>query len=168
MAKKETYPLKQVLEIKIKRVEDAERVVKEKRQALEQEQEKLIKAEEARDKVREHQQDKLLQLREELDQGTTSPKIIQMKVYLKVVQEKLALEEKKVKDQKAKVVAAEKELEEAKHQLYLRRQEVDKIETHKTSWKKEKAKEMQLEEEKEMDEIGNIIYGLRQKRDEMI
>ena len=44
------YPLKQVLEVKQKRVEDAEKVVLEKKLALEKEQEKLAQREADRDK----------------------------------------------------------------------------------------------------------------------
>jgi flagellar export protein FliJ len=164
MVKKEEYPLKQVLEIKKRRVEEAEKVVQAKRQALEQEQEKLAQAEAARDKVKKHHDDKLVQLRQEMDRTTTSNKIQQMKAYLKVVKEKLAVEDKKVKDQKVRVETAEKELEEARHQLFLKRQEVDKVEMHKTSWQKEKRKADEIEEEKEMDEIGNVTHLIHQKK----
>ncbi|MBA3957800.1 MAG: type III secretion T3S chaperone [Parachlamydiaceae bacterium] len=167
MAKQE-YPLKQILEIKKKRVEVAEKVVTEKRQALEVEQDKLKKAEEARDKVKQHQMAKLTQLRNELDHGTTSPKVQQMKAYLKVVDEKLKLEEKKVKDQQARVEVAEKDLEEAKQQLFLRRQEVDKVETHQIDWKKERRKEQDILDEREMDELGNLTYGARRKKMESL
>lgn len=161
---KTDYPLKQVLEIKKRRVEEAEKVVQAKRQALAQEQEKLAQAEAARDKVKQHYQDKLTQLRQEMDRVTTSNKIQQIKAYLKVVKEKLALEEKKVKDQKARVDAAEKELEEARQQLFLKRQEVDKVEMHKSSWVKEKRKENEILEEREMDEIGNVTHLMHKKK----
>jgi flagellar biosynthesis chaperone FliJ len=115
------YPLEQVLDVKKKRVEDAELVVKEKQKALEIEQDKLKKREEERDKVKNHYQDKLLQLRHQYDEGTTSDKIDQAKLYIKVVQERLKVEEKKVKDQQAQVETAEKNLELAKNQLRARR-----------------------------------------------
>ena len=41
---KETYPLKQVLEIKKRRVDEAQKVLKEKQQILEKEKEKLAPA----------------------------------------------------------------------------------------------------------------------------
>lgn len=156
------YPLEQVLDVKKKRVEDAEAVVKEKLKALELEKEKLKKREEERDKVKEHYHDKLAQLREELDgkkgEGTTSQKIDQIKVYLKVVQERLKVEEKKVKEQQQQVEAAEKNVEIAKNQLKARQKEQDKIETHKKEWTKEMKKEMALLETKEEDEIGSTMF----------
>lgn len=157
------YPLQQVLEVKQKRVEDAEAVVREKNEAFEREKKTLLQREEERDRVKKHQQDKLQQLRDELDHGTTSPKVQQMKAYLKVVDEKLKVEEKKVKEQQVKVEQAQKELEAARQQLELRRREVDKIQAHRESWEKEQRKEQELIQEKEQDELGNIIYGMRRK-----
>ena len=53
----------------------------------------MTEREAERNKVKEHKNNKLQQLRETMDQGTTSPKIQQMKVYLKLVDEKLKVEE---------------------------------------------------------------------------
>lgn len=161
---KPVYPLKQIIEVKQKRVEDAEKVVKEKRVALEKEQQKLAEREAERDKVKAHQMDKLKQLRDTMDQGTTSPKIQQMKVYLKVVDEKLKAEEKRVKDQKEQVAIAEKNLEQAKLELQRKRQEVDKLLTHQKDWEKEKRKELEIIEGREQDELGSLIYTVQQRK----
>lgn len=158
------YPLKQVLEIKQKRVEDAEKVVKDKQIILDQENEKLAQREADRDKVKQHKEDKLQQLRDTLDHGTTSPKVQQMKAYMKVVDEKLKVEEKKVKDQKEKVEVAKRDLEEAKHQLFLRRQEVDKLQTHRKDWEREMRKEEEIVEGREMDELGQVIYNIHEQQ----
>lgn len=152
------YPLKQVLEVKRKRVEDAEKVVTEKKKALEAEEEKLKAREKERDEVKKHHNDKLKQMRDEMDGGTTSPKIQQMKAYLKVVVEKLAVEEKKVADQKAQVQTAEKNLEAAKEELKRKRQEVDKLVTHQKDWEKEMLKEEEIMEGREQDELGSVMF----------
>jgi flagellar export protein FliJ len=159
-------PLQQVLEIKQRRVEAAELVVQTKLKALEAEKEKLKKAEEARDAVKQHYRDKLKQFREELDRGTTSPKILQIKGYIKVVEERLAQEEKKVKEQQVKVDNAAKELEAAKEQLRLKRLEVDKLVTHRKTWERELRKEMEIMEEREMDELGTVIHQIQERRKE--
>ena len=158
-----TYPLTQVLEIKIRRVEDAEKVVQEKQRLLKEEEEKLRQKEEERNKVKTHRMDKLNQLRDELDTGTTTDKIQQMKVYLKVVDERLKVEEQKVANQKEQVKIAEHNLEMAKEALRLKRIEVDKLETHREDWMREALIEQEKEEEKEMDEIGNVIYTLHMR-----
>jgi flagellar biosynthesis chaperone FliJ len=155
-----TYPLAQILEIKKKRVEDAETVLKEKKAALAIEEEKLREREVERDRVLTHHNE---QMRETMDHETTSPKIQQMKAYLKVVKEKLKVEEKKVKDQKEKVEIAEKNVEMARHDLNRKRIDVEKIETHYVSWKQEIAKEMEVIEGRENDDMGTVIFGLGQR-----
>lgn len=158
------YPLLQILEVKQKRVEDAEKVVKEKKEALLKEEEKLKEREEERKKVKDHYDDKLKQLRTLLDEGGSSPKIQQMKVYLKTVDEKLKVEDKKVADQKIQVENAEKNLEAAKKDLQAKRQEVDKLLAHKEDWEKEAKKEREIVEGREQDEIGTIIHSSQHRK----
>lgn len=164
MAKVEEYPLLAVIDVKLKRVEQAEKVVLEKLKVLDQEKETLAQREADRDKVKTHKSDKLQQLRDELDHGTTCPKVLQMKAYLKVVDEKLVVEEKKVVDQKAKVDQATKDWEAAKEQLRLRRQEVDKLQNHRKDWEKEMKREMEIIEGREMDELGETMYITNKRR----
>lgn len=153
-----SYPLKEVLHIKNRRVEEAEKVVKEKLRLLEVEKEKLKKREEERDKVQLHYKAKLDQMRDEFSKGTTSNKIEQMKLYIKVVQERLKAEEKKVKDQKQQVDLAEKNVEVAKTQLKAREKERDKITTHRGEWEKETLKELSIEEVRHEDDTGSTMF----------
>ncbi len=159
------YPLKEVLDVKKRRVEDAEKVVKEKQKLLEIEQEKLKQREIERDKVKEHYTAKLDQLRHEFDTGTTSAKIDQMKLYIKVVQERLAVEEKKVKDQQQQVDLAEKNLQIAKNQLKDREREQEKIEVHKKEWTKETKRELEIEESRFEDDLGSTMFLSKMVRD---
>jgi chromosome segregation ATPase len=159
---KPVYPLKQVLEVKIRREDDARKLVDERKRALEREQQKLNQLVEARDKVRKHYDDKLAQLRQELDQTTTTEKIQQAKAYLKIVQANLEKEDKKVADQKAVVTTAMKALDDAKAALKQRQQEVEKIKLHRTEWQKEAQREHEKKIEAEQDEIGQILHQSRQ------
>lgn len=161
---KSKYPLVQVLEVKERRVSEAEKVVLQKKQTLEKENEKLKECERERDKVLNHKSDKLRQLREEFDHGTTSPKVQQMKAYIEVVKDKLIIEEKKVEDQKKQVKLAEKALQEAKDDLQKKRNEVEKIETHRKDWQKEMKKENERIEGREMDELGSQIFMTNRAR----
>lgn len=165
MTSKQVYPLAQIIEVKQKRVEDAEKVVKEKQLALDSENKKLEEIEIEHKKVKDHKVDKLQQLRDTMDEGTTSPKIQQMKVYLKVVDEKLKIEDKKRNDQKEKVKIAEKNLNEAKLDLHRKRQEVDKFLMHKKDWEKEMRREFEIIEGREQDELGTIIHGVRHRKE---
>lgn len=159
------YPLKQVIEVKQRRVEDAEKNVKQKQLLLEQEERKLKERQAERDKVKQHYKEKLAQLRETMDHETTSPKLQQMKVYIKIVDEKLKIEEKKVRDQQALVDTAQKNLDQAKEDLRVKRQEVDKLQNHRKDWEKERRKELEIIEGREQDELGSIIFTSRQRRD---
>lgn len=158
------YPLIEVLQVKKRRVEKQEKVVRDKREALEREKKKLEEVEAARDKVLKHKEDKLQQLRDELDHGTTTDKVEQMKFYLEDVKEKLVVEEKKVEEQKEQVEVARKDLEAAQEELRRRRVDVDKLKTHMVDWEKEMRKEMQIIEGREEDELGQIIF-LRNMRE---
>ena len=51
-----------------------------------------------------------------------------------------------------------------KEELEFRRREVDKLNTHRKDWIKQMRRELEIEEEKEMDEIGQIIYTLHQRK----
>jgi flagellar biosynthesis chaperone FliJ len=158
------YPLEQVLAVKRERVEKAEKVVEEKKRALQIEEEKLKKIEEERDRVLNHHNDKLAQLRHALDTGTTSDEVLQMKAYLKVVKERLAKEEAKVKTQKEQVRVAERNLEDARRDLKKKRIEEEKISLHKEQWIKEMKLEHAKQEAKEQDEIGQVLYESQRRK----
>jgi cellobiose-specific phosphotransferase system component IIA len=97
-------------------------------------------------------------MREEIDAGTTSDKIERARLYIKLVQEKLAVEEKKVQDQKKQVELAEKNLEVAKAQLKEREKERDKLIEHKKEWTKEALKEFQVMEIRAEDDLGSTMF----------
>lgn len=152
------YPLEQVLQVKKDRVEKAEKVVLEKKRALDIENEKLQKAEKERDIVKNHYNDKLGQLRKAMDEGTTSDEVLQMKNYLKIAKENMQKEEVKVQKQKEQVKVAEKNLEIAKEDLNRKKIEEQKIKMHKEEWAKEMKIEMAKAETKEEDELGQVIF----------
>lgn len=158
------YPLRQVIEVKQRRVDDAEKVVKDKQAALEKEQQILKQKEAERDKAKQHHDTKLKQMRDEMDKATSSPKILQMRAYLKVVKERVASEEKKVKDQIKQVETAQKNLDAAKEDLRIKRQEVDKLISHRKDWTKEMRKEQEIIEGREQDEIGSTLFTTFQRK----
>lgn len=160
------YPLEQVLEIKRKRVNDAERKLKEKIEALEKEKQLLEQKEKARDKVLQHRNEKLAQLRQEMDQAgtTTTAKIQQMKDYLKVVAERLKEEERKVIEQKKAVAAAEEQVALAREELRLRQMEVDKLTQHRKDWITLMKIEIEQEEDRVLDEIGEVIHQMHKRQ----
>lgn len=159
------YPLEQIIKVKEKRVEDQEKVVQEKERLLEKEKQKLLEREADRDKAKDHLAKKLAQIRHEMDQGTTTDKIQQMRAYLNVAKEKLQIEEKKVADQKAQVELAKEALQKEKDLLKIKRQEVDKLKSHKIDWLKAARLEQEVIEGRELDELGSTSFtsNLRKK-----
>lgn len=153
------YPLAQILEVKLKRQEEAEKIATQKREALEKETVKLREAEGKRDAVRNHYQEKLAQLRAALDEGgITTTEISQMREYMKGVKEKLLKEEGLVKEQQKKVDKAQDDLNEALKVVKERRLEVDKIKTHRDEWMSAANKEVLKLEEKQLDEVGTTMF----------
>lgn len=158
------YPLEQLAIIKQKKLEEAEKILREKKQLLEQEQKKLKSLEQERDKVKEHKEDKLTQLREALDEGTTSDKIQQMKQYLKIVVEELKKKDNIVKEQQKRVDVAEKEVDQARTNMIKRQQDVEKLVEHRKDWQKETNAEEEHKESIEADEMGSSKHTI--KKDE--
>ena len=165
MSKKNVYPLQQVAEIKKKRLDEAEKVLKEKRLLLEQEQNKLKKAEQERDEVKLHKDEKLAQLRKGMDEGVAPEEVLQMHRYIKLVQEKLAAKEKKVIDHKKQVDIAEKNVKIAKDDVSKKQQDIEKINIHKKEWQKEDKKEQERLEGIENDELGSQVFLIKKSKD---
>jgi flagellar export protein FliJ len=158
-----TYPLQQIADIKKRRLEEAEKILQQKREALEQENAKLVSLEEEFQKSRTHYEEKINQLRDELDSGTTSDKVEQMKNYLKIVEDDMKIKKKKVVEQQGAVKTAEEAVEQARMDMLKKQQDVEKLDIHKKQWTKEARKEIQKKEASDQDEIGSAGY-VRKKR----
>ncbi len=157
------YPLEQVAIIKQKKCDEAEKVLRDKKKALEVEKERLSAVEKERDEVKDHRIAKLTQLREKMDAGEPSDKIQQMRYYLKIVDEKLKTKELKVKEHQKLVDSAAQQVETARADLLKKQQDVEKLKMHREEWEKE-AKA--IEEHKEgvsSDEIGATLHQRRQQ-----
>jgi flagellar biosynthesis chaperone FliJ len=152
---KNEYPLEQLALIKQKKLEEAEKTLRDKKALLEKEEQKLTEAEKERNAVKEHRIAKLTQVREKMDEGAPPDKILQMRTYLKVVDEKLKLKEQKVKEHQKLVDAAQKQVEIARADMIKKQHDVEKMRIHREEWEKE----MKLEEERkegiETDEMGS-------------
>jgi hypothetical protein len=163
--KKAVYPLEQISLIKQKRLEEAEKTLKQKKEALEIEQKKLQEAQKKLEEVKKHKTEKLTLYMKEVDEGTTSDKIAIHERYIKeIVEEELKVERKRVDTQKKAVEKAEKELEAARIERLKKNQEVEKMALHKKEWEKEIKLELNRLESIETDELGSNIHSLRKRR----
>ena len=153
-----TYPLEQLALIKQKKLEESEKNLKLKKDALQKEEAKLIDIEKERDTVKSHRQAKLQQLRETLDAGTSTDKIQQMKAYLKIVDEQLKVREHKVQEQKKQVDAAKDQVELARQDYIKRNHDVEKLRIHREEWAKEVKIAEEAKEAVENDDLGGAMH----------
>ncbi|PCI95651.1 type III secretion T3S chaperone [Candidatus Aerophobetes bacterium] len=161
------YPLEQLMLIKKRRLEEAEKKLKATKEQLKKEIEKLKSLEEEAQTVHDHKMDKLKQLDEKMLKGTTSDKIEIAEHYLEVVEEDLKKKKRKVKDQEKQVKIAEENVEIARKDMLKKQQDVEKLKIHEGDWTKEVKKEMRYQEAIEGDEIGSIknLSLKREKQD---
>ncbi|MDP1609208.1 MAG: type III secretion T3S chaperone [Chlamydiales bacterium] len=157
------YPLEQLKNIKKNRFDQAVKILEEKKALLDKAKLKLYDVMRERDEVLSHKKNKLEQLRNALDEGTTTDKIGQMKLYMKVVDQQLAEKEKKVTEQKKVVDAAQKQVDVATADMFQKKKDVEKLEMHKTQWQKEAQYATQQKEAVEQDEQGSSTHALRKR-----
>ncbi len=155
------YPLEQLALIKKNRFDQAVKMLEEKKAILEKAHVKLNELTQEKNKVLQHRTAKLTQLREELDAGTTTDKIQQMKVYLKTVEETLASWQKKVDEQQKQVNLAQAQVDAATQELFQRKKDLEKLEIHKGEWQKEVRYWTEQKEGIEHDEQGSATYLMR-------
>jgi flagellar biosynthesis chaperone FliJ len=158
-----SYPLEQLMAIKKNRFDQAVKTLEQKKEILEKAYEKLYDLSQERDKTLEHKKAKLSQLRNSLDEGTTTDKIQQMKGYLKIVDEKLLGQQKKVDDQQKQVDLAQKQVDLATDELFQRKKDLEKLEMHKKEWEKEVRYWSEQKEAVEQDEQGSATHTLRKR-----
>ncbi len=157
------YPLEQLMTIKKNRFDQAVKTLEQKKEILEKAYEKLYAATQERDQVLTHKRAKLTQLREALDEGTTTDKIQQMKRYLTTVDERLAEKQKKVSEEQKKVDIAQKQVDIATDELFQRKKDLEKLQMHKQEWQKEAKYWVEQKEAVEHDEQGSQTYSLKKK-----
>ncbi len=161
--KHQIQQLQQLIVIRKNQFDQAVKILEEKKSLLLKAQQKLEELSKERDVVLKHKMDKLTQLRETLDEGTTSDKIQQMKGYLKIVDEKLLEKEKKVKEQQKAVDLAQKQVEVATQEMYQAQKDLEKIEIGKAEVEKEYAHLLLQKETTEQDEQGSITHTTKKR-----
>ena len=167
MVRPSNYPLEQVLSIKKNRFDQAVKTLELKKEILEKAYEKLFDLTQEYEEVLNHKKEKLDQLRQEMDEGASIDKIQQMKVYSKIVEEKLKEKKKKVDAQQKVVDAAQVQVDLATDDLFQKKKDVEKLELHKKEWEKEEKYLIERKEEVEHDEQGSSSYNRVQREKKM-
>jgi flagellar biosynthesis chaperone FliJ len=157
------YPLVEVIAIKRRRLEEAEKNLRDKKAILEQENLKLEKLQKELDEAKKIYDTYMVKLRAAMDEGEPSYKIDQHKIHLRDLKDKYFVIQKKVDDQKKVVKKAEDAVEEARTLYMQKEKEVEKLKLHKTEWLKALEKEEQRQEEIKMDEISQSSFLKKSK-----
>ncbi len=157
------YPLHQIVLIKKRRLEEAERFLKLKKEDLIKEEEKLKKVEEERDLTLKHFEEKEDQLKSIQSELANADDIEVLKRYIKTVQVELLEKQEKVKNQKTAVTKAEEAVNQARINMIKKQQEVEKLKLHEKSWKKEVRIEELRKEGIETDDLGTSSFSQKKQ-----
>jgi len=163
--KKREYPLKQIAEIKKRRLEEAEKILRQRRDAFDKAE---IELKERRKLLNESMNLKLEIIEKhykKIENGTTADIMERHDHYIKeVINVKIAEEKKRVDAQKKVVKEAEAALELAKVDRLKKNQDLEKIYMHEKEWTTETRKEIDIEEAIVEDELGSIMHSRRMGR----
>jgi flagellar biosynthesis chaperone FliJ len=157
------YPLIEVIRIKKRRLDEAEKVLREKKLILEKELEKLKVCQKEHDEAKAVFDNYLQKLRQALDEGEPGKKIEQHKLHLKDLKDKFIATQKKLETQKKAVLLAEKAVEEARSDYQQKEKELEKLHIHKGEWIEALKLEETRAEEIKMDEISTSGFARKKK-----
>jgi hypothetical protein len=157
------YPLVEVIRIKKRRLEEAERVLHEKKMILDKELEKLAICEKEADEAKKIFDTYLAKLREAMDQGEPTTKIDQHKLHLKELKLRHQTAQKKVDAQKKVVKSAQEAVDLARADHQLKAKELEKLSIHKAEWLIAFSKAELLKEDTALDDISTSAYSRKSK-----
>lgn len=165
MAKKQKYRLQVLLVIKERAKKACEIELAKALKRLKEEQEKLEQLKrEKKEKEKEIEKEKK-EMRSKVATGEAKVKDPQIHLnYIRKLEEDLEEIERRIEDQKQEVKRAEKHLQRCRSDYILAAQEHNMMEKHKELWQKKMNKELSLEENKVMNELGNVIHQMNKMR----
>lgn len=163
MKRHSQYRLQPLLQIKERARKRAEIALARALGRLVQEQKKLKKLEEEKKKILERKKQVRREMHEKMASGDAQVKDSRVRGnYLRRLEEDEKKKEEEIEAQKKVIVDCEMQVKRARRDYIDAVKELRIMEKHKELWKKKLALEISREEEKEMDELGNVIHQLRQ------
>lgn len=130
--------------------------------ALEEAKKKLKKLEEEREEIIRKRKECRLDMHRKLSSGESQAREGHIRMnYLRKLEDDQKDKEKEIEEQKRVIEECEIKLKRAKRDYIDAVKELRVMEKHKELWRKKIQKEISREEEREMDELGNVIHQLR-------
>lgn len=161
MAKKQKYRLQVLLVIKDRAKRQAEIQLAKAIKALKEEEEKLKKLEEERDKIMERivlEKDKMSH---SVGSGQTVMQDPQFRLnFLRKLDEDLEDKKREIEEQKEVIQLAKTRVQRARQDYIIAAQELNMMEKHKELWEKKMQKQLSAAEDKQMNELGQVIHQM--------
>ncbi len=163
--KKPKYPLEEIITIKGKRLEEAEKMLKHQKEILDEENKKLKECKKKLEDVKKRKIEKVKKHLDLLEKGTTSKEIAIHERYLKqVISEELQVEMKKVNNQEKIVKQSEENVVKARKEYLQKNQDVEKLNLHRKEWDREIEKQEILDESNEGEELNINIHSRKRRQ----
>jgi len=164
MAKKQKYRLNVLIVIKERAKKEAEINLARAIRQLEEEKEKLEKLEKEKKEVEERIEKERLEMGQKVATGDALVKDPQFHLnFIKKLQEDLEELERKIEEQKEEIKKAERKVQRCRKFYILAAQDLNMMEKHKELWEKKMKNQLSAEENKMMNEIGNVIHQMNKR-----
>src|SRR5262249_26042973 len=155
--KKEKYRLQPLLDVRLRNKRTAEIALGKAFKALKEEQEKLKRLEEEKQELIRKRETARHEHAEKLRMGESVVSDSHGHLnFIKRLQEDEEKKDLEIEDQKLAIQRAEERLAQAKRDYIDACKEVKIMEKHKELWKKKLKQELEYEEQKLMNELGNV------------
>ncbi len=160
---KQKYRLQPLLQIKERARQRAEILLAKAIARLEREKKQLKKLEEEKQKIIARRKEVRRELHEKMLSGNAQARDSQIRGnYLQRLEEDQKKKETEIEAQKKLIEECEVQVKRSRRDYIDAAKELRIMEKHKELWRKKLDLELSRQEEKEMDELGNVIFQLKQ------
>ena len=164
MPKKPKYRLNVLLIIKERAKKKAEIALAKAIKKLNEEKEKLKELEEEKKRIEKRIEEEKNEMRAKVATGQAKMKDPQVCLnFIRKLTEDLEEQEKKIEEQKEEIKKAEKQLQRCRTDYIIAAQEMNMMEQHKELWHKKMNHVLSMEEQKVLNELGNVIHQMTRK-----
>jgi flagellar export protein FliJ len=160
------YRLQPVLDKRQRAKEDAEKALGAAQKALEAEMQKEAECVEAIEKIKRTKEEAKAEMNKKMLEGQMGVSDIQQhKNYLKSLDFEIQQARERLEQQREQVKRAEQAVAQKREALMEATKEFQAIEKHRENWVAQIKKEREEAEAKEQEEIGNVLFLQRQRKD---
>ena len=164
MAKKAKYRLQVLLILKERAKRACEVALAKAIKKLKEEKDKLVELEKEKKKIEARIAEEKLEMRTKVSGGDAKMKDPQVHLnFIRKLEEDLEEMERKIEEQKEEIKKAEKHLQRCRTDYIIAAQEQNMMEKHKELWHKKINNELNMAENKILNELGNVIHQMTHK-----